>query len=140
MRISKEEFIEEMQKKFDYVLYDDKIFSSLTNRLERYFRGYPVDLRERVDLRGSTEFQRKVLQEVMRIAYGEMRTYKEIAKAIGNEKAVRAVGQANARNPIPIIIPCHRVIGSDGSLVGFSSGIEIKRRLLELEGVKIIDI
>lgn len=80
-----------------------------------------------------TPFQLMVWQALRKIPYGELVSYKTIAKAIGNPNAVRAVGGANAKNPIPIIIPCHRVIGSDGSLTGFGGGLEIKNQLIELE-------
>ena len=73
------------------------------------------------------------LEGTATIPYGETRSYKEIAKVVGSPNACRAVGRANNRNPIPIIIPCHRVIGSDGSLVGYGAGLEIKKHLLELE-------
>jgi len=80
-----------------------------------------------------TAFQLKVWQALRAIPYGQLASYKSIAEAVGNPKAVRAVGAANGKNPIPIIIPCHRVIGSDGSLTGFGGGLEIKQRLIDLE-------
>ncbi|MBW1864372.1 MAG: methylated-DNA--[protein]-cysteine S-methyltransferase [Deltaproteobacteria bacterium] len=80
-----------------------------------------------------TPFQLEVWQALRNIPYGELVSYKTIAKAIGNPKAVRAVGGANGKNPIPIIVPCHRVIGSDGSLTGFGGGLETKKRLIDLE-------
>ena len=80
-----------------------------------------------------TDFQRKVWDALRRIPYGETASYKDIAEAVGKPRAFRAVGMANNRNPIPIIIPCHRVIGSDGSLVGYGGGLDMKRRLLDLE-------
>jgi methylated-DNA-[protein]-cysteine S-methyltransferase len=80
-----------------------------------------------------TAFQRKVWQALRAIPYGQLVSYKSIAEAVGNPKAVRAVGRANGKNPIPIIIPCHRVIGSDGSLTGFGGGLETKQRLIDLE-------
>lgn len=83
-----------------------------------------------------TDFQQKVWKALRDIPYGAVVSYKDIARAIGNEKACRAVGGANNKNPIAIIIPCHRVIGADGSLVGYGSGLEIKRRLLALEKQK----
>ena len=86
-----------------------------------------------LDLRG-TDFQKRCWQELLKIPYGETRSYAEIARAIGNPAAVRAVGLANGQNPIAIIVPCHRVIGSDGSLTGYGGGLETKRKLLELEG------
>jgi len=81
-----------------------------------------------------TPYQRKVWQALLKIPYGATASYKEVAAQTGNAKAARAVGMANNRNPIPIFIPCHRVIGADGSLVGYGCGLDIKRRLLELEG------
>jgi len=80
-----------------------------------------------------TEFQLAVWQALQKIPYGETRSYKEIAASIGRPKAVRAVGMANNRNPISIIVPCHRVIGHDGKLVGYGGGLPLKQRLLELE-------
>lgn len=80
-----------------------------------------------------TEFQIKVWNALKEIPWGETRSYKEIAKVIGNEKASRAIGMANNKNPIPIFIPCHRVIGANGKLVGYAGGIDIKEKLLKLE-------
>lgn len=106
----------------------------VTEELQAYFAG---DLREfTVDITfpGGTPFQRKVWHELRNIPYGEVRSYKDIAKGIGAPKAVRAVGGANNKNPISIIVPCHRVIGSNGSLVGYGGGLDKKKHLLELEG------
>ena len=80
-----------------------------------------------------TEFQKKVWRELQAIPYGETRSYGEIAKAVGSPRASRAVGMANNKNPIPILIPCHRVIGADGSLTGYAGGMEAKKLLLDLE-------
>lgn len=80
-----------------------------------------------------TEFQKKVWEQLTRIPYGETRTYKEIAIAIGNPGASRAVGMANNKNPIMIVVPCHRVIGSNGKLVGYAGGLDMKKELLDLE-------
>lgn len=82
---------------------------------------------------GGTDFQKQVWQALTRIPYGTTMTYGELAQAIGNPKAVRAVGLANGKNPIPIIVPCHRVIGKDGKLTGFGGGLEVKQFLLDLE-------
>ena len=82
-----------------------------------------------------TEFQCRVWKELCEIPFGEVRSYADIATALDNPKATRAVGSANGRNPLPIFIPCHRVIGSDGSLAGYSAGVEVKRALLAREGV-----
>lgn len=82
-----------------------------------------------------TAFQRRVWAELARIPWGETRTYGQLARAMGAPKAARAVGQANHRNPIPIFIPCHRVIGADGTLTGYAGGLHFKRMLLQLEGI-----
>ena len=82
-----------------------------------------------------TPFQKKVWEALLTIPKGETRTYQDVARLSGNEKASRAVGMANNRNPIPIFIPCHRVIGKNGALVGYGGGLHIKEKLLELEGV-----
>ena len=100
--------------------------------LKEYFEGK----RKRFDFpikAEGTEFQMKVWKALTEIPYGETISYGELAKRIGNTKASRAVGGANNKNPIMIVIPCHRVIGANGSLVGYAGGIEIKKRLLELE-------
>ncbi|MXY89681.1 MAG: methylated-DNA--[protein]-cysteine S-methyltransferase [Gammaproteobacteria bacterium] len=107
-------------------------FAQAIEQLRAYFAG---EL-ERFDLPlapAGTEFQRKVWAALQDIPYGETRSYGELARQVGNGKASRAVGAANGRNPIPVIIPCHRVVGSDGSLTGFGGGLETKRRLLDLE-------
>lgn len=83
-----------------------------------------------------TEFYRSVWRALEAIPYGETRSYRDIAQAVGRPKAVRAVGQANHNNPIPIIIPCHRVVGSGGALTGYAGGLEIKEKLLRLEGAR----
>lgn len=101
-------------------------------QLDEYFAGK----RKRFDLPldfAGTDFQRRVWAELLKIPFGETRTYGEIAERLGNKNAMRAVGAANGQNPIPIIAPCHRVIGASGSLVGFGGGLETKARLLELE-------
>jgi len=82
-----------------------------------------------------TDFQRRVWEALRNIPYGETRSYAQLADAIGNRAAIRAVGLANGRNPISIVVPCHRVIGSDGSLTGYAGGLDRKKLLLELEGV-----
>jgi methylated-DNA-[protein]-cysteine S-methyltransferase len=83
-----------------------------------------------------TDFERRVWQALTEIPYGETRSYAEIAAAVGSPAACRAVGRANGRNPIAIVIPCHRVIGSDGSLTGYGGGLDLKRFLLDLEGAR----
>ena len=102
-------------------------------QLEEYFAGRRRRFDLPLDLRG-TDFQKRCWRELLKIPYGETRSYADIARAIGNPSAVRAVGLANGQNPMAIIVPCHRVIGSDGSLTGYGGGLETKRKLLELEG------
>lgn len=101
-------------------------------QLCEYFAGSRQTFDLPLEPRG-TEFQRRVWNALCEIPYGETRSYGEIAQRVGNPKASRAVGMANHRNPIPILIPCHRVIGADGSLVGYGGGLGVKRYLLDLE-------
>ncbi|MBI4294914.1 MAG: methylated-DNA--[protein]-cysteine S-methyltransferase [Chloroflexi bacterium] len=112
---------------------DDGTFSGLANRLRRYFEGEPVDFEDALDPEGASQFYRQVWQATRSIPYGETRSYAWVAREIGRPRASRAVGQALGRNPFPIVVPCHRVLGSDGSLCGFGGGLEMKRRLLEIE-------
>lgn len=104
-----------------------------TRELEEYFSGTRRDFSFPLDLRG-TEFQLACWHALVAIPYGETRTYADIAHAVGRPQGFRAVGMANNRNPIAIVVPCHRVIASDGSLCGYGGGLETKRKLLELEG------
>lgn len=112
-------------------------FKILRTLLDRYLRGIRVDFDVEVDLSCLGTFDQQVLSELRNIPYGEVRSYGWLAAKLGYKGAARAVGQALKRNPIPIIIPCHRVIREDGSLGGFSMGVRIKERLLLLEGVRI---
>jgi methylated-DNA-[protein]-cysteine S-methyltransferase len=102
-------------------------------QLKDYFSGKRKSFSVKLDFKG-TEFQKKVWAALLTIPFGETRSYGQIAKQIQNPKAVRAVGAANGKNPISIIAPCHRVIGSTGKLTGFAGGLEAKARLLALEG------
>jgi methylated-DNA-[protein]-cysteine S-methyltransferase len=101
-------------------------------QLDEYFAGVRRDFDLPLDPRG-TEFQRRVWFRLTKIAYGDTTTYGTLASDLGNPKGSRAIGLANGSNPIPIVIPCHRVIGADGSLTGFGGGLPIKAQLLELE-------
>jgi len=101
--------------------------------LEEYFAGKRREFSFALDLRG-TDFQLACWNALLAIPYGETRTYADIARAVGNPTGFRAVGMANNRNPIAIVVPCHRVIASDGTLCGYGGGLDIKRKLLELEG------
>ena len=111
---------------------DDTAFPEAVRELGEYFDGtrrtFDLDLAP-----SGTAFQREVLDALLTIPYGETRSYADIARQVRRPRAVRAVGAANGRNPLPIVIPCHRVIGSDGSLTGFGGGLDTKRFLLELE-------
>lgn len=111
-------------------------FAALFRMLDEYFRGIAVEFRVPLSLSG-TEFDRAVWEELKRIPWGSVKTYGEVAKRIGKPGASRAVGGACGRNPVPIIVPCHRVVAADSRLGGFSGGIEIKKALLKLEGLKI---
>ncbi len=110
------------------------ILVSTKQQLDEYFQGQRKVFDIPLNFQG-TSFQKQVWQALIAIPYGETRTYQEIAVQMGNAKAVRAVGAANGRNPISIIAPCHRVIGSNGRLVGFAGGLENKHILLQLESL-----
>lgn len=112
-------------------------FKTIRTLLDRYLQGREVDFDIEVDISSLGTFTQNVLDELRNIPYGETRTYGWLAKKVGKPGAARAVGQALKRNPIPIIIPCHRIIRDDGTIGGFSMGINIKERLLALEGVRI---
>jgi methylated-DNA-[protein]-cysteine S-methyltransferase len=111
---------------------DDDAFPDAVEQLEAYFAGDRTDFELNLDLVG-TQFQRRVWGALQTIPYGQTRSYGEIARQIGSPGAFRAVGLANGHNPIGIIVPCHRVIGSNGSLTGYGGGLDRKRALLELE-------
>src|SRR5437899_10516473 len=108
------------------------IAAEAARQLRAYFAGELREFDLPLDMHG-TDFQLRVWRELARIPYGETRSYSQIAAAIGAPQAVRAVGAANGANPIPIIVPCHRVIGSNGALTGFGGGISVKRWLLDHE-------
>lgn len=111
----------------------DAVLATCVAQLDDYF----ALRRRRFELplgAGGTTFQQSVWRALAEIPYGELRSYRDIAQSIGNPAAVRAVGAANGRNPLPIVVPCHRVIGSNGTLTGFAGGLETKKYLLHLEG------
>ena len=112
---------------------NDSLLKYEMNLLKAYFKGKQVDFDFPLDLSGGTPFQILVWNKLREIPYGECRSYAWVAEQIGNPRAVRAVGMANNKNPLPPVIPCHRVIGSDGSLTGYASGLHIKKYLLEIE-------
>lgn len=111
---------------------NERVLDRTEQQLDEYFAG----TRRRFDLPidgGGTEFQRAAWAGLQEIPYGETRTYGQQASAIGRPSAVRAIGAANGRNPLSIVVPCHRVIGADGSLTGFAGGVDVKRQLLDHE-------
>ena len=124
--------IENIKKSSNYIIKETTLIKTAASQLFEYLNGKRRDFNLPL-LKEGTDFQISVWNELLKIPYGETRSYKDIAIAINNEKAVRAVGMANNRNKIPIFIPCHRVIGSNKKLVGYGGGLEIKEFLLNLE-------
>lgn len=116
-------------------LLDSKLFDKTIKQVDEYLSGKRKVFTLPIGLHG-TEFQLKVWHELLLIPFGETRSYKQIAIRLKNEKAVRAVGLANGKNPISIIVPCHRVIGSNGTLTGYAGGLKIKKHLLSLESTE----
>jgi methylated-DNA-[protein]-cysteine S-methyltransferase len=108
-------------------------FADLIERYRAYFSGHRADFPDTLDLADATLFQRAVWQATRAIPYGQTRSYTWLAEQVGNAKATRAVGQTMARNLLPIIIPCHRVLAKNGGLGGFSGGLQVKKMLLRLE-------
>ncbi len=115
-----------------YQLMETPLLKEASMQLNEYFEGKRTEFSIKLNPKG-TEFQKKVWEALTTIPYGETRSYIQIAKQIGNEKASRAVGSANHNNPIPYIIPCHRVIGANGKLVGYAYGLSMKEKLLKME-------
>ena len=124
--------IENVKKNKNYVIKETPLIKKAASQLFEYLNGKRMEF-DLPLLKDGTDFQISVWNELLKIPYGETRSYKDIAVAINNEKAVRAVGMANNRNKISIFIPCHRVIGSNKKLVGYGGGLEIKEFLLNLE-------
>lgn len=116
------------------VLRAAKPVDPVRRQLDEYFDGSRTSFELPVDLRQSAPFSRAVLQKLARVPYGEVTTYGALARAADRPQAARAVGTVMNRNPIPIVLPCHRVVGSNGSLVGYAGGLERKEQLLKLEG------
>ncbi|MDI6762534.1 MAG: methylated-DNA--[protein]-cysteine S-methyltransferase [Thermodesulfobacteriota bacterium] len=114
------------------IIRDERKNQEVLSQLKKYLRGELRRFHCWLDMEG-TIFQKKVWSALTKIPYGQTRSYKEIARAIGHPKAFRAVGSANGQNPIPLIVPCHRVIESNGGLGGFGHGVKVKRKLLDLE-------
>lgn len=134
----REHFIEDLKKDYNTIIEHDGASSDYSKQISLYLDKKLKNFDLPLDLLG-TPFQISVWQELLKIPYGEVRAYKDIAVAVGREKGFRAVGMANNRNPVSIVVPCHRVIGSSGELVGYGGGIEAKVKLLRLEGLNIIE-
>jgi len=128
---------EDKKKQFalEYVLLETMLIKEAAKQLTEYLDGTRKEFTVKLNPKG-TEFQKKVWEALCAIPYGETRSYKQIAEAVGNAKASRAIGMANHNNPIMCIIPCHRVIGANGSLVGYAGGLPVKEHLLNLENQK----
>ena len=108
-------------------------------KLREYFDRKRKSFNLQLEIIG-TEFQKKVWNELSKIPYGETISYNQLAIKLGDKKSVRAAASANGANPLPIVVPCHRVIGSDGNLVGYGGGLDVKKKLLELEGSWSLDL
>ena len=126
-------FLKRLKERFPgKIVRDDRKHRNILNQLRKYLKGELQHFDCKLDFRG-TPFQKKVWSALAKIPYGGTRSYGDIARAIGHPKAFRAVGNANGRNSIPLIVPCHRVIESNGGLGGFGHGIKVKKQLLDFE-------
>jgi methylated-DNA-[protein]-cysteine S-methyltransferase len=133
---SDEEARQQLGDRLKHATEAPQLFKDLVKRLSAYFKGQRVSFNDALDPSVATAFQRQVWEIARLIPYGETRSYSWVAGKLGKERAVRAVGRALGQNPLPVIIPCHRVVEKDGSLGGYSGGVEIKKELLRLEGSK----
>ncbi len=138
-RQTKKDFLRWLNENFDDSEVDDNKSRNreVIEQLSRYFNGRLARFTCPIDLHG-TPFQVRVWKELVKIPYGTTISYKQLARRVGTSRGFQAVGRANATNPLPIIVPCHRVLGTNGSLVGYSSGIKTKEFLLKLEGALMI--
>lgn len=118
---------------------DDPNVATAFNQLKEYFDRKRKSFNLQLEIIG-TDFQKKVWNELLKIPYGETISYNQLAIKLGDKKSIRAAASANGANPLPIVIPCHRVIGSDGNLVGYGGGLDVKKKLLELEGSWSLDL
>ena len=132
-RPSVEEALANLRERWPEAPFEESAAEELKEQLRRYYAGEPVTFAAKLDLEGYTPFERKVWAATSRIPYGQTRPYSWVAKEVGSPRAYRAVGAALAKNPIPIVIPCHRVLRKDGSLGGYGGGLEMKCTLLEME-------
>lgn len=118
---------------------ENSIVFDAFKQLKEYFKRERKEFNLKLEIIG-TEFQKRVWKELLNIPYGQTITYNQLAINLGDKKAIRAAAAANGANPLPVVIPCHRVIGSDGNLVGYGGGLEVKQKLLELEGSWSLDM
>jgi len=131
------EYLERWTRADFTVVRSEEVLKQPMAQLARYFSGSLQTFDLPLDLRFATDFTRDVLQATARIGFGQVRTYQDVARAIKKPKATRAVGNALGRNPIPIVIPCHRVVATGGGLGGFTGGLNYKRKLLRIEGIEV---
>jgi methylated-DNA-[protein]-cysteine S-methyltransferase len=120
------------------VLRAPRAVDAVRRELDEYFDGRRVDFDLELDLTGAPPFTRAVLGELARVPYGEVTTYGSLATRVGSPRSARAVGTVMNRNPIPIVLPCHRVVGANGSLIGYAGGLDRKQALLRLEGASLL--
>jgi len=127
-----------VQTNFPEALEDREFYKPETEQIQEYFQGQRKEFQFSLDLSETTPFQKRVYEILLTIPFGEVRTYAWVAKKIENPKALRAVGSANGKNKWPLVVPCHRVVGSDGYLTGFSAsgGLDLKAKLLLHEGIQ----
>jgi len=116
---------------------ENDLLKKVEDEIQAYFKGKKKSFSFEISPQG-TKFQKEVWQELLRIPYGETISYLELANRLGDPKSIRAAASANGRNPIAIVVPCHRVIGTDGSMTGYAGGLERKRALLTLEGAEVM--
>jgi len=136
VRLEFEARVQNLNPKIIRLQESRKDLAPYLDQLNEYFAGQRRGFSIPLDLRG-TDFQLQCWRALLEIPYGETRSYRDLAKAIGHPNAFRAVGMSNNRNPIAIVVPCHRVIAADGSLCGYGGGLDIKRRLLDLESAHL---
>ncbi|MDR2337600.1 MAG: methylated-DNA--[protein]-cysteine S-methyltransferase [Deltaproteobacteria bacterium] len=129
-------FTNDVKPERDYILRQTPLLQTAFQQLNAYLSGDLKNFSVPLNPQG-TKFLQQVWKALQRICYGQTVSYRDIALKVGNSKAARAVGLANNRNPIPVFIPCHRVLGSDGSLVGYRGGVELKAQLLEIERIRL---
>ena len=134
-RPSQEVVFQLIMEGFPEDIGDASFFGDLPERLKRFFEGELVSFDDELDLAHATMFRRAVWEANRSIPYGETRSYSWVAQYIGKPQALRAVGQALAHNPVPIVVPCHRVVNKNGNLGGFGGGLDMKKRLLEIEAL-----